>query len=316
MYSAAIGWVLATTSGANVIQPEIADDSAVVDASSQDTSAVETSDDSSSTDAALSSEDSSIESSESSSTVTASASVDGETTFDDEDDAAAGFESDDGGMDASMELEEAGLAPKVGASGSITPFDGRLGVGAIRTIAGLNGVNIRYFITDQFMIGTSLGVALFAYKENEPGSTDVCPGMECNLENNRTIAFVAANIEALYFLHLGREAGALPFRADFGLGGRFGVMTLSNDTDINNNLDDPTELHVEIPLVFQLMFGNNFALSPEMGMDFRIVPGSREEGDSNPGITQNPSPGPGFGWDLTPGIGLFAGVSMHYYFGG
>ncbi len=206
-------------------------------------------------------------------------------------------------------------------SGGIDPFDGRLGVGAIRTIAGLNGINLRYFITDNFAIGGSAGVALFSYKENDPESTDpACPDAECTLEDNRTVAFMAFNIEGLYFLRLGREAGALPFRADFGLGGRFGVMTSANTTDVEDNLDDPTELHIEIPIVFQLMFGNNFALSPELGMDFRIIPGSREEGDTNPGVngtglgSLGADGGPGFGWDLTPGIGLFGGASMHYYF--
>ena len=207
------------------------------------------------------------------------------------------------------------------SGGGIDPFDGRLGVGAIRTIAGLNGINLRYFVTDNFAIGGSAGVALFTYKENDPASTDpACPDADCQLEDTRTVAFMAFNIEGLYFLHLGREAGALPFRADFGFGGRFGVMTSANAADVNNNLDDPTELHVEIPIVFQLMFGNNFALSPELGMDFRIIPGSREEGDSNPGINGSglggfgAAAGPGFGWDLTPGVGLFGGASMHYYF--
>lgn len=204
--------------------------------------------------------------------------------------------------------------------GAIDPFDGRLGVGAIRTIAGLNGINLRYFLTDNFAIGGSAGVALFSYSENDPESTDTCPGEMCSLENNRTVAFMAFNIEGLYFLHLGREAGALPFRADFGFGGRFGVMTSANATDVNNNLDDPTELHIEIPIVFQLMFGNNFALSPELGVDFRIIPGSREDGDSNPGVNGSgvgalgAAGGPGFGFDVTPGVGLFGGASMHYYF--
>ena len=221
---------------------------------------------------------------------------------------------------ANDDLEPIADAPPV-SSGGIEAFKGRVGVGAIRTIAGLNGINVRYFVSDQFAIGGSAGVALFSYGENDPASTDPpCPDPMCNLENNRTVAFMAFNIEGLYFVRLGREAGQLPFRADFGLGGRFGVMTSANSDDVEDNLDDPTELHIEIPLVFQLMFGNNFALSPELGMDFRIIPGSREDGDSNGGIYGSTlggfgaSEGPGFGWDITPGIGLFGGASMHYYF--
>ncbi len=223
-------------------------------------------------------------------------------------------------VESDSNLEPIGAAPPP-SGGGIEPFQGRLGVGAIRTIAGLNGINIRYFITNNFMIGGSAGVALFTYRENDPASTDPpCPDADCELEDTRTVAFMAFNLEGLYFIKLGTEAGRLPFRADFGLGGRFGVMTSANATDVEDNLDDPTELHVEIPIVFQLMFGNNFALSPELGMDFRIIPGSRAEGDSNGGVygstlgAYGAVDGPGFGWDLTPGIGLFGGASMHYYF--
>lgn len=224
-------------------------------------------------------------------------------------------------MESDSNLEPVGAAPPPSGGGGIEPFRGRVGVGAIRTIAGLNGINVRYFVTDNFSIGGSAGVALFTYRENDPESTDPpCPDADCELEDTRTIAFMAFNLEGLYFVKLGSEAGRLPFRADFGVGGRFGVMTSANAADIEDNLDDPTELHVEIPIVFQLMFGNNFALSPELGMDFRIIPGSRADGDSNGGVygstlgAYGAVDGPGFGWDLTPGVGLFGGASMHYYF--
>jgi hypothetical protein len=214
----------------------------------------------------------------------------------------------------------------------IRPFKGRFGLGVIRTIAGLNGINLRYFITDRFALGANVGVALFAFKENDPASTDVCPGPDCDFENTRTLAAIAASIEALYFAKLGRTAGRLPFRADFGLGGRFGFMQIVNGQDIGDNLDDPTELHVELPFIIQLMFGENFALAPEFGVDFRIVPGSREDpGDANPGTgfpgevapgdappggppVNPPRNGPGIGFEITNGIGLFGGASMHYYF--
>ena len=203
----------------------------------------------------------------------------------------------------------------------IDPMKGRFAIGAIRTIAGVNGINFRYFVADKLSIGASVGVALFTYKENDPMSTDPCPGDSCTFENTRTVAAMGYNVEVLYWAKQGREAGNLPFRADFGVGGRVGLLSIVNTQDVADNLDDPTELHVELPIVMQLMFGNNFSLAPELGMDFRIVPGSRERGDSNQGtgypatISFDPnSVGPGFGWEITPGIGLFAGASMHYIF--
>ena len=207
-----------------------------------------------------------------------------------------------------------------GGTGLIDPFKRRFSLGVIRTIAGLNGLNARFFVSDKFAIGLNLGVALAAYKDDPEDPAD-CPGEDCNLQNTRTVARLGSSIEALYYAKLGREAGQLPFRADFALGGRFGVIGLVNASDIADNLDDPTEIHIEIPLIINLMFGNHFALAPEFGMDFLIIPGSREDGDSNPGFAGNPTlvsadatSGPAFGWQITPGVGLFAGASMHYIF--
>jgi hypothetical protein len=298
--------VLASTLAATAIQPALDGDAAV--------------DDGAATESAT--EDTGVEASAEADAGWEAASLESETTADDSGADTEVETSTTASISATTATDDE-LAPILAQpqSSGIESFDGRLGVGAIRTIAGLNGINIRYFVTDKFAIGGSAGVALFTYGENDPDSTDpACPDPMCNLEENRTIAFMAFNVEGLYFLRLGREAGQLPFRADFGIGGRFGVMTSANSTDVEDNLDDATELHIEIPLVFQLMFGNNFALSPELGMDFRIIPGSREDGDTNGGIYGSTltgfgaSEGPGFGWDLTPGVGLFGGASMHYYF--
>ncbi len=305
-----VGWILSGSAGSDGAQPQLPDPTETTAGGAHEEGAsgagdapVEaTIDDSSSADAGLS--DDSVFGGSESDTESSTTASDG-----------AWAEHDD-------EIPGRGAPePEAVRTGKIDPFDGRFGVGAIRTIAGLNGINMRYFITDKLAIGGSAGVALFAYGENDPESDDVCPGDDCTYEDRRTVAALGFNIEMLYFAHLGREAGALPFRADFGVGGRFGLLSVINASDIEDNLDDPTELHIEIPLIFQLMFGNNFALSPELGMDFRITPGSREEGDSNvgafdeTGISPDAVDGPGFGWDLTSGIGLFAGASMHYYFG-
>ena len=206
----------------------------------------------------------------------------------------------------------------------IRDFKGRFGIGVIRTIAGLNGINFRYFVASRFALGANIGVGLFTFQEDDPSSTDVCPGPDCTLENRRTVAAIAASLEGIYYARLGKPAGRLPFRADFGFGGRVGVMAIVNAQDVADNLDDATEVHIELPLIVQLMFGENFALAPEFGLDFRIVPGDREDpGDTNPGTglgtTVSPGDpgvtnGPGFGFEITPGIGLFGGASMHYYF--
>jgi len=219
-----------------------------------------------------------------------------------------------------VSAREANAAP--GEDGASRPEDremkGTLGVGAIHTIAGLNGINVRYFPIERLAIGLNLGVAMFSYRE-PAGDSGPCPGDDCELDEGRTVAALATGLEVLYFIYRGRPAGTLPFRADFALGGRFGVIHVTNATDVDNNLDDPTELHVEIPAIIHLMFGDHFALAPEFGIDFRIVPRSRDR-DSNPGtgraetISGDAVNGPGFGFDITDETGIFVGASMHYYF--
>ncbi len=224
---------------------------------------------------------------------------------------------------------EASVSTDGGFSGSAGAGEGdlrgRFGIGAIRTLSGLTGINARYFVLDKLSVGVNLGVGTWTYKENDPTTTDMCPGDDCVLEETRTVASLATGVEALYFLQLGNPAGQLPFRADFGVGGRFTYFQGVNAADIEDNLDDFTEFDIEIPAVVQLRFGDHFVLSPEFGINFVIVPGSRENGDANIGtgkpdtvIAPNdgtgPYSGPGFGFRITNGIGLFGGASLHYYF--
>lgn len=237
-------------------------------------------------------------------------------------DPEAPVETQQVGGEASVSTE-GGLA----ASGSVGDgnLQGRLGIGAIRTISGLTGINARYFVLEKLSIGFNIGVGTWTYRENDPTTTDVCPGDGCVLEETRTVARLGTGVEALYFLQLGRPAGRLPFRADFGVGGRFTYFQGINAADIDDNLDDSTEFDIEIPAVVQLRFGEHFVLSPEFGLNFVIVPGSRENSDANQGTGKpdgaligsdgtGPYNGPGFGFQITNGIGLFGGASLHYYF--
>ena len=197
--------------------------------------------------------------------------------------------SSSGGASASGSSEGDFPEANVDTGTGIDPFKGRVALGAIRTIAGLNGVNCATSSPTSSPSAPARAWPCSRTARTTPTTMDPCPGDMCELEESRTVAAMAFNFEALYFAKIGREAGQLPFRADFGLGGRFGIISIVNATDVADNLDDPLEMHVEIPLVFQLMFGNNFALSPEMGLDFRLVPGSRAAGDTNPGTNFPPT---------------------------
>jgi hypothetical protein len=207
---------------------------------------------------------------------------------------------------------------------------GRFSLGAARTLAGLNGINARFYISDHFHLGLNIGVATFSYREPDLAgdaidcSTDQTDG-SCT-KTMRTLAYIGSSLEGIYWI-LGKPAGNLPFQADFGLGGRLGFQHLVNGTDIAVNLDDPLQFTLEVPLILMLNFGENFSIAPEFGAVFRWNPGTRladntvmppELGDSNPGFdgpaSRIPTTGPGFGFEITDGIGLFGGASILYAF--
>jgi len=210
---------------------------------------------------------------------------------------------------------------------------GRLSLGAARTIAGLTGINVRYYINDHFHVGLNLGVATFSYRypdlAGDPVACGTNPAASACTKKTRTVAYIGSSLEAVYWI-LGRPGGNLPFQADFGIGGRLGFQHQVNSTDIPNDLDDPLQFTAEIPLMIQLNIGDNFAIVPEFGAVFRWNPGTRipdlaanppQLGDSNPGF-ENPNSrlpagegtGPGFGFEITDKLGLFGGASLIYAF--
>lgn len=211
---------------------------------------------------------------------------------------------------------------------------GRLSLGAARTLAGLTGITVRYYINDHFHIGANLGVATFSYRYPDLADDAVdCatdPSAPACTKKTRTVAYIGTSLEFIYWV-LGKPAGNLPFQADFGVGGRLGFQHEVNSNDVGNNLDDPLQLTAEIPLMLQLNIGENFAIVPEFGAVFRWNPGTRipgdpaavppEPADSNPGFNDpngrlppGEMQGPGFGFEISDHIGLFGGASLLYTF--
>ncbi len=231
-------------------------------------------------------------------------------------------------------IEHEVAAEATAASSAKIAHGGRLSIGAARTMAGLNGINVRYYINDNIHVGVNLGVATFSYRNPDLANDAVDCGTNqldpaCT-KQTRTIAYIGSSLEFIYWV-LGKPAGNGLFQADFGVGGRLGFQHLVNSTDIPNNLDDPLQFTAEIPLMLQLNIGENFAIVPEFGAVFRWNPGTRLSGDigadppenpdSNPGF-QDPNgqlppgevSGPGFGFELGDHVGLFGGASLVYTF--
>jgi hypothetical protein len=211
---------------------------------------------------------------------------------------------------------------------------GRLSLGAARTLAGLTGMTVRYYINNNFHIGLNLGVATFSYRypdiANDAVDCATNEGAGACTKKVRTVAYIGSSLEFIYWV-LGKPAGNLPFQADFGVGGRLGFQHEVNSTDVGNNLDDPLQLTAEIPLMLQLNIGENFAIVPEFGAVIRWNPGTRINGDpaaippdpadSNPGFNDpngrlppGEMQGPGFGFEISDHIGLFGGASLLYTF--
>lgn len=225
------------------------------------------------------------------------------------------------------------LETETAASAEVTDrltHGGRFALGAARTLAGLNGINARFYLGDHFHLGVNIGVATFSYREPDLVGDPIDCAMDqtagaCT-KTMRTLAYIGSSLEGIYWI-LGKPAGNLPFQADFGLGGRIGFQHLVNGTDVALDLDDPLQFTLEVPLVLMLNFGENFSIAPEFGAVFRWNPGTRlanntvmppNPGDTNPGFdgpaTRIPTTGPGFGFEITDGIGLFGGASIIYAF--
>lgn len=192
----------------------------------------------------------------------------------------------------------------------------RVGVGAMRTISGLNGIFVRGYITNRLTLGGLVGGGTFSHRDvDEDGE----------FGRVRTVGFVGFGPELFFWPYQGDRSQQV--HADFGVGLRLlaSVGFLGRlEEERDDTLDIPIELNAEIPLGLQLFIGRRVAVTPEFGVAFRAIPGSREpdqngESDSNPGRgageARGTTNGPGFGFELGDHVGLFMGIGFSYFFG-
>ena len=192
----------------------------------------------------------------------------------------------------------------------------RVGFGAMRTLAGLNGLFVRWYAANRFTVGFNLGAATFSHKDTDENG---------DFERTRTVGAVGAGPEFFFWPFQGDRSQQV--HADFGVGTRvttyFGFLGRLEEEQ-TDTLDTPLEIDVEIPASVQLFIGKRVAIVPEFGVAFRIIPGNREpdqngEFDSNPGrgigSKRGTTDGPGFGFELGDHGGLFMGIGFAYFFG-
>jgi hypothetical protein len=192
----------------------------------------------------------------------------------------------------------------------------RVGFGAMRTLAGLNGLFVRWYAANRFTVGLNLGAGTFSHGDTDENG---------DFERIRTVGAVGAGPEFFFWPVQGDRTKHV--HADFGVGTRittyFGFLGRLEEEQ-TDTLDTPLEIDIEVPASVQLFIGKRVAVIPEFGVAFRIIPGNREpdqngEFDSNPGRgigqQRGTTNGPGFGFDLGDHGGLFMGIGFAYYFG-
>jgi hypothetical protein len=209
---------------------------------------------------------------------------------------------------------EVGTSSKGQAKGEA--MKGRVGFGAMRTLAGLNAVLVRGYLTNRLTLGGVVGAATFSHRDvDEDGE----------FGRVRTVGAVGFGPELFFWPYQGDRKHQV--HADFGIGARatayLGFFGRLPD-ERGDTIDFPVEIGIEIPAALQLFIGRRVAILPEFGVAFRIIPGSREPDqngafDSNPGrgagSRRGTSDGPGFGFELGDHTGLFMGIGFAYYFG-
>lgn len=231
--------------------------------------------------------------------------------------AKRGNDDDDGGNsgEASASVSTSGAAASAGA-GKGAPMKGRFGLGALRTVSGLNALYGRYYLGNRFTLGLTAGFATFSHRDTDDNG---------EFSRTRTVGAFAVGPEAFFWPVQGRRDQQV--HADFGVGARVltyvGFLGLTEE-ERGETLDTPVEIDIEIPAKILLFIGPRVSVNPEFGFAIRIIPGSREpdgngDADGNPGTgiggrlgTTN---GPGLGFEVGNHAGFFMGIGVGYWFG-
>lgn len=225
-------------------------------------------------------------------------------------------DDDEGGeADAEVSVGTGGASAAAGGSKG-APMKGRFGFGAMRSLSGLNGLWLRYYLANRFTFGFTTGVATFSHRDTDDTG---------EFNRVRTVGALAVGPELFFWPVQGPRDQQV--HADFGAGLRvltyLGILGLS-EQERSNTLDTPVEIDVEIPAKIQLFIGRRVSINPEFGVAFRIIPGNREP-DGNGDFDQNPGTGagerlgstngPGLGFEIGRHAGLFMGIGVGFYFG-
>lgn len=223
-------------------------------------------------------------------------------------------EDEDDDDEASASVSSSGAAGAGSKKGQ--PMKGRFGVGALRTVSGLNALYGRYYLANRFTLGLVAGFATFSHRETDDTG---------EFGRTRTVGAVAIGPEAFFWPVQGPRSQQV--HADFGIGARIvtyvGFLGIPRE-ERSNTLDTPVEVDLEIPAKIQLFIGKRVSINPEFGVAVRIVPGSREadqngDSDLNPGTGAGSrlgtEDGPGLGFEVGNHAGFFMGIGVGYYFG-
>jgi hypothetical protein len=191
---------------------------------------------------------------------------------------------------------------------------GRVGLGGIRTLSGVNGLVLNFYPVDKLSLGAVVGFGTFSYKEADDNG---------DYNQRTTVGLLGAGLHAFYWPVQGSREKTVS--ADFGFGARGVVYVGFQPGDENpDTLDRPLEIDIEVPITTAVWIGDSVAITPEFGFVARIVPGNREpdeqdNSDTNPGTGAagrfGGANGPGLGFEIGQHGGVFFGLSISYFFG-
>lgn len=220
-------------------------------------------------------------------------------------------------LDTDSDADAGGDVASVGGGAAVgSGMKGRVGLLGTRTISGLNGVSLRFYALDKLTVGLTAGFAVFTHKEEDENG---------EFGQSNTVGLFGAGPSLFFWPYQGDRNKVV--YADFGVGMRTLVylgFTGANDEDVEDTLNDPIEVDIEIPVSTQVWFGKRVSVAPEFGLAVRIIPGNREP-DENGAFDTNPGTGvgerlgttngPGLGVELGSTSGVFLGLNVGYYFG-
>ena len=177
---------------------------------------------------------------------------------------------------------------------------GKLGVGAIRSLSGAEGMSLRYWATREFGVELLTGISVL---DRDAGDTRVG---------------LAGGIQALYVLReIGRANLNVGLRLTVGYLNELKVQNTNDEDEIVEEEEATVHFATELPLTLEYHFADAFSVQLSTGIVVSFIPDDGPVLNGQPllwgGDSKNKDPESGVAFGLGSG-GLFGTAGFTYYF--